>query len=296
MDFGERTTGTRNEQYNLIAVLYHALHGAENCDTYALDAEAAGRDEHAAFFREAQAMQTDLAERAKGLLGVGGGVIPEEAGGAMPGTAPLETEVPPDTGPVDVRGRAAPEVGLSLEDRVTPGPAPGDVPPRTTDIPRESVTTPPDTAPPTDVVPPPDTPRAGGVVPGAGDATVGRDVPPDTAPGDVPPRSADVQREAQVRADQVSVPTERPTGDVPPQVGDLGREATTPTDTAPPDLDVEPPGRAEVPPDAPRTGDITPSEPRLGEEPQGAERGAGSAREYFSDIIRETGRRSRGEL
>ncbi len=255
MDFGERTTGTRDEQYNLIAVLYHALHGAENCDTYALDAEAAGRDEHAAFFREAQAMQRDLAERAKGLLGVGGGVIPEEAGGAMSGTAPLETEVPP-----------------------------------------ESVTTPPDTAPPTDVVPPPDTPRAGGVVPGAGDATVGRDVPPDTAPGDVPPRSADVQREAQVRADQVRVPTERPTGDVPPQVSGLGREATTPTDTAPPDLDVEPPGRAEVPPDAPRTGDIPPSEPRMGEEPPGAERGAGSAREYFSDIIRETGRRSRGEL
>ena len=296
MEFGERTTGTRDEQYNLIAVLYHALHGAENYDTYALDAEAAGRDEHAAFFREAQAMQRDLAERAKGLLGVGGGVIPEEAGGAMPGTAPLEIEVPPDTGPVDVRGRAAPEVGFPLEGEVAPGTAPEDVPPRTTDIPPESVTTPPDAAPPTDVVPPPDTPRAGGVVPGAGDATVGRDVPPDSAPGDIPPRSADVQREAQVRADQVSVPTERPTGDVPPQVGDLGREAATPTDTAPPDVDVEPSGRAEVPLDTPRAGDVPPSESRPGEEPPGAERGTGSAREYFSDIIRETGRRSRGEF
>ncbi len=288
MDFGERTTGTRDEQYNLIAVLYHALHGAENCDTYALDAEAAGRDEHAAFFREAQAMQRDLAERAKGLLGVGGGVIPGEAGGAMPGTAPLETEVPPDTGLVDVRGRAAPEVGFPPEGEVVPGTAPGDVLPRTTAISPESVTTPPDAAPPTDVVPPPDTPRAGG-------AMVGRDVPPDTAPGDIPPRSTDVQREAQVQADQVSVPTERPTGDVPPQVGDLRREATTPTDTTPPDVDVEPPGRAEVPPDAPRTGDIPPSEPRLGEKPPEAERGTGSAREYFSGIIRETGRRSRGE-
>ncbi len=165
----------------------------------------------------------------------------------MPGTAPLETEVPP-----------------------------------------ESVTTPPDAAPPTDVVPPPDTPRAGS-------AMVGRDVPPDTAPGDIPPRSADVQREAQVRADRVSVPTERPTGDVPPQVGDLGREATTPTDTALPDVDVELPGRAEVPPGAPRTRDIPPSEPRLGEEPPEAERGTGSTQEYFSDIIRETGRRSRRE-
>jgi hypothetical protein len=42
-------------------------------DTYALDAEAAGRDEHAAFFREAQAMQRDLAERAKAGRGTTGG-------------------------------------------------------------------------------------------------------------------------------------------------------------------------------------------------------------------------------
>jgi len=42
MDYGERTTGTRDEHYNLISVLYHALHGAENCDRYAADAEVAG--------------------------------------------------------------------------------------------------------------------------------------------------------------------------------------------------------------------------------------------------------------
>jgi hypothetical protein len=28
MDYGEQTTGTRDEHYNLISVLYHALHGA----------------------------------------------------------------------------------------------------------------------------------------------------------------------------------------------------------------------------------------------------------------------------
>jgi hypothetical protein len=70
MDYGERTTGTRDEHYNLISVLYHALHGAENCDRYASDAEVAGDERLAAFFQETQVMQSQIAERAKGLLGI----------------------------------------------------------------------------------------------------------------------------------------------------------------------------------------------------------------------------------
>jgi hypothetical protein len=70
MDYGERTTGTRDEHYNLVSVLYHALHGAENCDRYASDAEISGDERLAAFFREAQAMQTEMAERAKEMLGI----------------------------------------------------------------------------------------------------------------------------------------------------------------------------------------------------------------------------------
>jgi hypothetical protein len=70
MDYGEQTTGTRDEHYNLVSVLYHALSGADSCDRYALDAEAAGDERLAAFFREAQVLQTELAERAKGLLGI----------------------------------------------------------------------------------------------------------------------------------------------------------------------------------------------------------------------------------
>ena len=101
MDPGEQTTGTRDEHYNLISVLYHALHGAENCNTYALDAEAAGDERLATFFREAGRTQARLAERAKGLLGIGG--IVSEAGevpsATSPGTAvtPPEEAVPPDT-------------------------------------------------------------------------------------------------------------------------------------------------------------------------------------------------------
>jgi hypothetical protein len=69
-DFGERITGTKDEHYNLISVLYHALHGADNCDHYALDAEASGEEGLATFFREAQAAQVHIAERGKQLLGI----------------------------------------------------------------------------------------------------------------------------------------------------------------------------------------------------------------------------------
>jgi hypothetical protein len=112
MDYGEQTTGTRDEHYNLVSVLYHALNGADTCNRYALDAEAAGDERLAAFFREAQAIQSQVAERAKGLLGIlepppefgvepgtiSGGVpsdIPERpAGGASPTTDVPRT--PPD--------------------------------------------------------------------------------------------------------------------------------------------------------------------------------------------------------
>jgi hypothetical protein len=70
MDYGQQTTGTSDEHYNLISVLYHALNGADTCDRYALDAETAGDERLAAFFRETQVMQSQIAERAKGLLGI----------------------------------------------------------------------------------------------------------------------------------------------------------------------------------------------------------------------------------
>jgi hypothetical protein len=108
VDYGEQTTGTRDEHYNLISVLYHALHGAENCDRYASDAEIAGDERLAAFFREAQAMHTQVAERAKGLLGI---LEPPPQFGVEPGT---------------ISGGVAPE---------TPGYPANDVPP-TTDVPR----------------------------------------------------------------------------------------------------------------------------------------------------------------
>jgi hypothetical protein len=313
MDPGEQITGTRDEHYNLIAVLYHALHGAENCEMYAADAEVVGREEMAAFFLEAQAEQIELAERAKELLGIGGvvpgapaerapvdtvpGDIPPEdvttpldtapptdvvsppetwRTGAPAGGATVEPDVPPDSTPVDVRGRAAPEVGFPSETPTgVPPETPGDVPPEPSmpqDLP----------------------PRTEDVSRMEGAATVERDVPPETTPEGLPPRSADVQREDQVPADQVSAPMERPIGDVPPRADDLRTEAIVP-----PDVGVAPPERVEASPDAPRAEEAS---PRIADVPPGDEPPedegdtAASSRQYFGDMIREGDRRSRGEI
>lgn len=63
---GSAQTGTRDETYDLIAVLYHALQGAENCRTYAEDAQ--GRQELRQFFERACEMQKQLADEGKRLL------------------------------------------------------------------------------------------------------------------------------------------------------------------------------------------------------------------------------------
>ena len=81
MDPSGETTGTRDEHFDLVSVLYHALQGADACGRYAADAEAAGDERLAAFFGEAQATQKRLAGRAKGMLGIGAaGAVADTAG------------------------------------------------------------------------------------------------------------------------------------------------------------------------------------------------------------------------
>jgi rubrerythrin len=65
---GESATGTKDEQYNLVSVLYHALEGGELYDKYISDAEQTGDDDLAGFFREVQQEERQRAERAKKLL------------------------------------------------------------------------------------------------------------------------------------------------------------------------------------------------------------------------------------
>jgi hypothetical protein len=64
----ERVTGTPDEQYDLISVLYHALQGGETSQLYIEDARRAGDEELVTFFEEIQTDDRSRAERAKQLL------------------------------------------------------------------------------------------------------------------------------------------------------------------------------------------------------------------------------------
>ena len=66
---GEQVTGTKDENYDVISVLYHCLRAASEVGQYIQDAEQSGDRELVDFFRDYQESQKDLAERAKNLLG-----------------------------------------------------------------------------------------------------------------------------------------------------------------------------------------------------------------------------------
>jgi hypothetical protein len=68
MDDGERATGTPNDSYDLVSVLYHALQGGETSQQYIDDARKAGDEELVAFFAQVQAEERTRAENAKRLL------------------------------------------------------------------------------------------------------------------------------------------------------------------------------------------------------------------------------------
>jgi hypothetical protein len=65
----EQQTGTRDEHYNLISVLYHLLKGSATAEQYIQDAQEAGDQELVQFFKDWQDEQRNFSERAKNLLG-----------------------------------------------------------------------------------------------------------------------------------------------------------------------------------------------------------------------------------
>lgn len=68
MSNGEQKTGTKDEHFNLVSVLYHALEGGEAYDQYIADAEASGDQDLAQYFRDVQTEERERAQRAKQLL------------------------------------------------------------------------------------------------------------------------------------------------------------------------------------------------------------------------------------
>jgi len=64
----EQVTGTRDETYNLISLLYHTLKGSQTIEKYIEDGQESGDQELVAFFREVQEQDRDRADRLKVLL------------------------------------------------------------------------------------------------------------------------------------------------------------------------------------------------------------------------------------
>lgn len=64
----EARTGTRDEHYDLVSVLYHTLQEADTIDRYIEDARGRGDDELARFFEGVQEENRQRSERAKQLL------------------------------------------------------------------------------------------------------------------------------------------------------------------------------------------------------------------------------------
>ena len=84
------------DEHNLARMFQSALREADACAGYALDAEAAGNEWLANFFRDAQKTYTEVAERAEEMLDDGGEGQPTT--GVRPGSAPVEGD-PGDVSP-----------------------------------------------------------------------------------------------------------------------------------------------------------------------------------------------------
>ena len=68
MGRGGRQGAPDNATYDLISVMYHTLQGWETYEQYAQDADQAGQQEIAQFFREVQQQNERLAQRGQQLL------------------------------------------------------------------------------------------------------------------------------------------------------------------------------------------------------------------------------------
>lgn len=61
-------SGMKNEHYDIVSALYHALQGADTCSQYIADAEKDGDKEVVDFFHMVQDQNRKLAMKAQELL------------------------------------------------------------------------------------------------------------------------------------------------------------------------------------------------------------------------------------
>lgn len=69
MSSGSQTTGTSNDTYDLVSVLYHLLEGAQTYGKYIQDAQQSGDQDLVQFFQQAQSQDKQRADQAKQILG-----------------------------------------------------------------------------------------------------------------------------------------------------------------------------------------------------------------------------------
>lgn len=61
-------TGTADDQFDLISVVYHALKGASAAERYLHDARQVGDPDEIQFFTDVERQHRDIAERGKTLM------------------------------------------------------------------------------------------------------------------------------------------------------------------------------------------------------------------------------------
>lgn len=68
IDKSQAQTGTSNQHFDLISVLYHSLEGGATYEQYIQDAQQAGDNELARYFQDVKDTYCQLAQRGKDLL------------------------------------------------------------------------------------------------------------------------------------------------------------------------------------------------------------------------------------
>lgn len=207
----ERATGTPNVIYDLSSVLFHALEGGASYDQYIQDAEEAGDQELAVFFRRVRNEDSNRADEAQRLIAERTSIAGEMAdtatltaegmAGVSPRTEPSTSPSPGAEDPTSTRATEASPTTLGTPPRTEPisaAPREGDVPPRRT----ESSGDLPGTEPIAEEVSPSGTeeplppPRTAGIKEGAPTAEeVPSGTPPQAPPGDVQRETSSEERE-----------------------------------------------------------------------------------------------------
>jgi hypothetical protein len=215
----ERATGTPNTIYDLSSVLFHALEGGASYDQYIQDAEEAGDQELADFFRRVRNEDSNRADEAQRLIAERTSITGEMEDTATltaEGMAGVSSRTEPSTSPslgdedpTSTRASEASPTTLGTPPRTEPisaAPREGDVPPRRTEefppLRPESSGDLPGTEPIAEEVSPSGTeeplppPRTAGIEEGSPTAEeVPSGTPPQAPPGDVQRETTAEERE-----------------------------------------------------------------------------------------------------